>query len=204
MAVWWNGLTTLQQILFVIASSTTLLMVIQIIMLLIGLGGDATFDADGLDAGDGDIFNDEGAGFTVFGLRILSVRSVLAFFCIGSWVAYTLLFPFENAVWAAVILGILAGAGAAFAVAYMIKSLEKLQSSGNVETKNAVGKTGEVYLTVPALREGPGKVNVLVQERLVEYDAVTDADTALKTGSIVKITGMVNDGMLIVEPQKGA
>lgn len=198
MAAWWNGLSGYQHVLFVIAAATTLIMIVQIIMMLFGFGDDSSFDVDtDVDMSGGDVYNDEGMGLTIFGLRILSVRTILAFFAIGSWVTFTLVEVLP--VWAATLLGVIAGLIAAFGVAFLMRSVEKLQSSGNIEIQNAVGKTAEVYLTVPASRAGTGKVNVFVQERYTEFDAVTDGDEPLKTGTMVKIVGTVNQGTLIVE-----
>lgn len=201
MAAWWNGLTGYQHVLFVIACATTLIMLVQIIMMLFGFGDDSSFDADtdvdlGADGG-GDVYNDEGMGLTIFGMRVLSVRSILAFFAIGSWVVFTLADVLP--VWAATLLGIAAGVVAAFAVAFLMKSVEKLQSSGNIEISNAVGKTAEVYLTVPAKRSGTGKVNVFVQERYVEFEAVTDDAEPIKTGAMAKVVTTLNQGTLVVE-----
>ncbi len=198
MAAWWNGLTGYQQVLFVIATATTLIMIVQIIMMLFGFGDDSSFDGDvDVDADGSDGYNDEGMGLTIFGMRILSVRTILAFFAIGCWVVFTLIEVLP--VWAATLLGIVAGVLAAFGVAFMMKSVEKLQSSGNVEIQNAVGKTAEVYLTVPAKRSGTGKVNVFVQERYVEFEAVTDEDEPIKTGATAKIVATLNQGTLIIE-----
>ncbi len=203
MAAWWNGLSQYQHVLFVIAAATTLIMIVQIIMMLFGFGDDSSFDADAsadIGADGGDVYNDEGMGLTIFGMRILSVRTILAFFAIGCWVVFTLVEVLP--VWAATLLGVVAGLLAAFGVAFMMKSVEKLQSSGNVEIQNAVGKTAEVYLTVPAKRSGTGKVNVFVQERYVEFDAVTDDEEPIKTGETAKIAATLNQGTLIVERNK--
>lgn len=206
MAAWWNGLTGYQQVLFVIAVATTLIMIVQIVMMLFGFGDDSSFDGsgDGADIGadGGDGYNDEGMGLTIFGMRILSVRTLLAFFAIGCWVVFTLVEVLP--VWAATLLGIVAGILAAFGVAFMMKSVEKLQSSGNVEIQNAVGKTAEVYLTIPAKRSGTGKVNVFVQERYVEFEAVTDDEEPIKTGAMAKIVATLNQGTLIVENYNSA
>ena len=83
-----------------------------------------------------------------------------------------------------------------------MKITEKLQGNGNLQVENTVGKTAEVYLTIPANRGGNGKVNVYVQERYAEMEAVTDSDTPIKTGEKVKITGTLNEGTVLVEPFK--
>ena len=45
-----------------------------------------------------------------------------------------------------------------------------LQQSGNLDTMNAIGLTGEVY--VPILENAKGKVTLIVQERFTEMDAI--------------------------------
>lgn len=207
MTLWWEGLDAYQQVLFIIAVATTLIMIVQIIMMFVGMGHDASFDgadgadvsgADGADcAHDGiDTANDSSFGM-IFGLRVLSVRSVLAFFAIGSWITFT--FCGVMYWWAATLIGVAVGAGAAVLVALLMKSIEKLQSSGNIEIKNAIGAIGEVYLTIPAKRSGNGKVTVNVQERLVEFEAVTDCEEKIKTGTKVKVTGAVDENTLLVD-----
>lgn len=38
-----------------------------------------------------------------------------------------------------------------------------------------------MYLTIPACRAAPGKVNITVQEQLRELEAFTDSDTPIPT-----------------------
>ena len=78
--------------------------------------------------------------------------------------------------------------------------VDVLQGSGNLQIENTVGKTAEVYLTVPAARSGAGKVNVYVQERYAEMEAVTDSAAPLKTGERVKIVGTMGEGTVVVAP----
>ena len=165
MTKWWNGLHNFQQVLFVIACAATLFMIVQIILLAIGSGdNDASFDSD-TSIDDVDTINDGGVGVTIFGLRILTVRSVIAFLAVGSWLTFALFYPIRF--WA-ILPGVAAGIAAAFGIAAFMKITEKLQGNGNLQVENTVGKTAEVYLTIPANRGGNGKVNVYVQERYAE------------------------------------
>ena len=187
----------LQQVMFVIACAATLFMIVQVILLAIGSGdGDATFEAD-TTIDDVDSINDDGIGLTIFGLRVLSVRSVIAFLAVGGWLTFALFYSIS---YYALIPGVVAGTLAAFAIAAFIKAIEKLQGSGNLKTENAVGKTAEVYIPIPALRSGSGKVNVYVQERYVEMEAVCDCAEQIKTGEKVKIVDVLTEGTVVVEP----
>lgn len=203
MREWWNALHLLQQALFVIAVATTLLMIVQIVLMLVGgdTDGDACdadFSGDGdVSVGDGDgACGGHGNGFTVFGLRILTVRTVIAFLAIGSWIAFTL--DFVMPTYGAILLGIAAGIGAAFATAYMIHLVMKLQNSGNIDFGNSVGRTAEVYLTVPPARSGVGKITLKLQERLIEMEAMSDGDTAIHTGAQVKIMSVADDVAVVM------
>ncbi len=197
---WWNSNTEFQRVLFIIAAAATLVMIVQIILMIIGMGGDDTsFDYDGGDLDDVDLANDEGIS-SAAGLRVLSLRSALAFLAVGGWMAYTMAFVLPW--WAALLIGLAVGAAAAVGVAFLLKSIMKLQSNGNIALKNALGKVGEVYLTVPASRKGMGKVNVVIQDTLIERDAITDCEEPIKTGSQVKITDVIGESTLVVEPLK--
>lgn len=197
MTEWWNSMPGFQQVMFVIACAATLFMIVQLILLAIGSGdSDASFDSD-TSIGDTDSINDGGSGGSMFGLKILSVRSVVAFFAIGCWLTFALFYAIEY--WS-LLPGIAAGIAAAFLVAYFMMKIEKLQENGAVDSSNTVGKTAEVYLTVPPLRSGNGKVNVYVQERYAEFEAVTDSPEPIKTGAKVKVVQTVTEGTLLVEP----
>ena len=80
--------------------------------------------------------------------------------------------------------------------------MEKLQSNGAINIKNAIGKIGTVYLTIPPRRSGFGKVNVLVQERYAEYDAVTDGDEPIPTLAEIEVIGAVGADKLVVKRYK--
>lgn len=198
MSGWWNGMVGFQQVLFVIACATTLFMIVQIILLVVGGDADSSYDTD-MSIDEVDNFNDGGVGFTLFGLRIFSVRGIVAFFAIGSWLTLALFY-----VWSfwAIIPGVIAGVGAAIAIAFFIKQIEKLQNDGTLHISNSVGKLAEVYLTIPANREGNGKINVFVQERYTELEAITDEETAIPTGAKVKIIDRIGEGLVIVEKIK--
>ena len=68
--------------------------------------------------------------------------------------------------------------------------------------KNALHAIGEVYLTIGANRSTMGKVQIKVQSSLRELEALTDHDTDLTQGMIIKVVEVTSNGILIVEPQK--
>ena len=221
MFQWWDSLSTFSQVLACMAIPATLILIIQTVMMLIGLGSggdgdvdsdldvetdldtDVDLDVDGdiSDVGDG-VFGDdlpEGAldpsGFD--GLRIFSVRGIVAFFVVFGWMGIAL----DSANISSYItlpVSIVAGFAVMVLIAFLFKAIMKLESNGNIDIRNALGVSGTVYLKIPAKREGQGKVNVMIQGTYCEKDAVTDNDAPLPTGSEIVVTGFSGQNTLVV------
>ncbi|MDR2822205.1 MAG: hypothetical protein LBV58_01455 [Acholeplasmatales bacterium] len=194
---WWDGLTDFQQIVFIFAATATLLMLIFLIMMLLGgVVGDADFDGvpDSID-GDVDIINDDPVS-SFSGLRVLNLRSALAFFSIGGWTA----FLFDGVVhWAiALLLGVVAGSISAVGVSFAFKLIMKMEDDGNLEYSNAIGLQADVYIRIPASRGGNGKVMLTFQGRYVECEAITDDAEDLLNHTRVKVLAVDNQTTLIV------
>lgn len=161
------------------------LMLFQLIAGLIGFGGDHDTDHD--------IGHDHDTGHEHSGnwfLGLLSVRAVtasLTFFGLGGMVAL------KSSVEELPALGIAIGAGfaALYLVAQLMRSLSKMKADGTARVTRAVGQTGTVYLRVPGSKTGPGKVQVNVQNRTVEYQAVTAGDE-LATGTPIRVVAIVS------------
>ena len=79
----------------------------------------------------------------------------------------------------------------------MFYAARRLQDSGNLRFSNAVGSAAQVYIPIPANRIGRGKVMVLIQERLVEAEAITDEATKLKTGETVQVIGNIGNTLIV-------
>ena len=191
MINWWNELMLVQQIFALIAIPSTVLIVIQTILLLIGIGGDTDTDVDA-DLSDGIDVPDDG-------LAIFSVRGILSMLCITGWVAVALL---ETALpsWLSISIAIACGVATLIGIAYLMRAINRLQSSGNIDIENCVGKIGEVYIPIPSAGNGSGKVTVTVQEKFSEFTAITTAEETLKTGAYVRVVAVSESGVLVVEP----
>ena len=70
--------------------------------------------------------------------------------------------------------------------------------SGTMDIRNALGCGGRIYLTVPEMRRGQGKVNVTVQGQLREFECVTDMENTIPTGAEVTVIGISGGDTLIV------
>ena len=83
---------------------------------------------------------------------------------------------------------------------YLFKWLAGMQQSGNINLqKSAAGCEGKVYLTIPALRGGAGKVQITINGAVREYDAVTESEEPLKTGASIRVVDVIDASTLLVE-----
>jgi len=67
---------------------------------------------------------------------------------------------------------VLAGLLAVWLISWVFTLFGRLQHSGTMDLRNAIGKNGRVYLTIP--KGGTGKVEVEVQGGLNVLDAVSE------------------------------
>lgn len=201
MINWWNGIELVQQIFALIAIPSTAILIIQTVLQLIGIGGDdVPEDIDGDGIPDSDL---DAAAAADDGLSLFSIRGILSMLCITGWLGVGLL---ETALpdWAAILIAVAAGVATLIGIAFLMRGIYKLQSSGNIDISNAIGKVAQVYIPIPAAGAGSGKVTITLQEKFCEYTAITAAAEALKTGSYVRVVSVSDGGVLLVEPLTGA
>ena len=95
-------------------------------------------------------------------------------------------------------LALCAGAGALYGMYGLLRLIAGLSSSGNERIGNALGLAATVYVPIPATGKGAGKVQLSMQNRIVEYQAVTDESEPLKTGQSVEVVDVVGSDILRV------
>ena len=135
------------------------------------------------------------------GLRLFTVRGIVAMFAIGGWTGVALCDAGVGPLISGG-LAMVAGLAALFLAAYVIKLSLKLQDDGNFNIKNAVAHTATVYIPIPPSRGGTGKITMNLQERFVELDAMTDHGEKLPTGSMVQVVSVTDKNEVIVRPMK--
>lgn len=187
------------------------LLVCQFVMTLLGMGHhdmDVGHDAGG-DAGSGDtadVHGGDGDGHDahahhgstwLFG--VVSFRTLVAaatFFGLGGLASQA---AELSTLWQMGI-SLVCGVGAMYGTHWTMRQFNRLGEDGTVRINRAIGVEGTVYLTIPAANAETGKVQLNLQGRLMEYEAVTAHDTALATGARVVVVGIEGGKLLKVEP----
>ncbi|MCI0458505.1 MAG: hypothetical protein L0Z62_16190 [Gemmataceae bacterium] len=197
------------------------LMMARLVLSLIGLGGghdvdgghevDVGHDADvghDTDVGhDGDA-GDQGhavghGGESSWFFGVLTFRSIVAALTFFGLAGMTALRADFSAL-QALALAIAAGAGALYLINWIMKSLTRLQADGTVRIEKAVGKVGTVYLSIPGQKAGAGKVHLSLNNRTVEYQALTPHAAGLATGARVLVVAAINSDTVEVVPATDA
>ena len=189
------------------------ILVIQFVLTVIGLGGEA-FDIDIPSGADGDVdvdFDvDTDVGNTDVGdaagdhvdsswlFGVISFRTIvaaLAFFGLAGLAARAagLGLPMTLAV------AVGAGLAAMYGVYFLFASMKKLSAEGTVHVRQALGKHGTVYITIPAEESGAGKIQLNLQNRTMDYMALTSGQ-AIAPGTKVVVTDIVTSDTVAVEP----
>jgi membrane protein implicated in regulation of membrane protease activity len=173
-------------------------------MSLVGLGGEHGLDVDhevGLDHDIGhesghDVGHEHASSVFVGLLTLRTVTAALTFFGLAGLAALSSR-PDEPGL--SLGIALTAGVGALLLVATLMKMLYRLKADGTVRIDRAVGRPAVVYLTIPARKQGAGKVTVKLQNRTMEYHAVTP-EQELPTGASVMVVSVVGPSTLEVVP----
>lgn len=186
MKEFFASMDTTQQIYWYIAIGASVIFIIQTIMTFIGADSDTGVDADF----DGDLDGVE-APFQLFSLRNL-INFLLGF----SWTGVA----FYGTITNNVLLGIVAALVGLLFVGiffFIMKALMKLAEDNTFNINDTVGKTGDVYTTIPAKMSGKGKVLVSVKGSTHELPAISVDEEPLKAGTLIKVLE-VKENMLVV------
>jgi hypothetical protein len=186
----------------------------QFVMMLLGLGdhhgdisglhhadaGGTFHDSDFSGGHDGTVHHDVGAGGHALNwfYEILSIRTVSAGMAVFGLMGRGML-AWDYSPAGSFIAAALAGAGAMYGVYWLYKQVFRLQQSGTENIRNAIGAPAVVYVPIAAKRAGAGKVTFRLQNRSVEYLAMTDEESRLATGEKVVITAIVSPDTVLVE-----
>ncbi|MCH6198928.1 serine protease [Aquiflexum sp. LQ15W] len=182
-----NEMDTLLKVFWYLAIPSSLIFLIQTIMTFIG--ADAT---DGLEADfDSNLEGAEGP------FQFFSFRNLIHFLLGFGWTGISFYGIIENKT---LLIGVslIVGIGFVAMFFFIISQIRKLAEDNTFKIKETLGKTGEVYLTIPERKSGIGKVQISIKGSFRELRAITEFES-LKSGTLVKIKSIDSDNILIVE-----
>ena len=193
MELWWNSLDLYLKIMWGIAIPFSLIFVIQMIMTFVGMGdqGDVT---GGTDV-SADANTDTGSNMPV---QFFTFRNLVNFFLGFSWAGISFYNSIDSKIWLTLIC-VTTGFILVAILMALLYALSKTTQSGNIDIKDAVGRPATVYFTIPAAGKGMGKIQMSIQQAVREYDAVSESDEPLHTGSMVRVKSVIDAHTLLVE-----
>ena len=192
-------------------------LICQFVLTLVGLGGDHGVDIShdiahdfaggaGHHVGGGDAHGTDSSGHDTshhgssWLFAVISFRTLIAavtFFGLAGMAARSASQP----VGIQLLLAVLAGIGAMYGVHWLITAIGRLGEDGTLKVRTALGQEGTVYIPIAGGRAQAGKIQLRLQNRLVEYEAITNQPERLATGTKVKVVGLAGN-VLEVEPLK--
>lgn len=195
---WWDAMSVLERVYWGFAIPSTTAFLIILVLAFIGIGGDADVDMDtdaDFDGADGTDAVDAGDALA---FQFFTVKNMIAFFTLFSWTGLASIkggYSLGLTLTISVVCGLLM----MLIMAGLFYIIARMVDSGSLNMKNALGKTGQVYIPIKASRGNIGKISVKIQGSLRELDAMTDEKDDLPTGTVVLITRVMEGNILIVE-----
>jgi len=187
MTIWWESLDLFLKIMWGIAIPFSVIFLIQMIMTFVGMGD------HGEISGDADVDSDLAMPFQFF-----TFRNFVNFFLGFSWAGISFYEAFANKVWLTLVC-VFVGLVLVAIVVGLLYALSKTTQSGNIDIKSAIGCSATVYFTIPAAGKGMGKVQMTIQQAVREYDAISESEEPIRTGSMVRVKSVINAHTLLVE-----
>ena len=181
MEVWWTGLGTLNQGLYVLAVFFSVFFVWQLVAALVGLGGggDLTDVGDAESDGTADVGDGSVAAF-----KLLSLRSLIAFGMLFGW-AGALYLQSGQEVSSALVYAVVWGSAGMVLVSYFFHTIRRLEETGNPRLETCIGTEGEVYIDIP--ENGAGQVRVMESGAVTYVSAKGRDGTAIPSRTPVRV-----------------
>ncbi len=176
---------------FVLAVTGTLLFTIRLALMMFGIDGAGDFDTD-MDA-------DGMGGLEAHGdFSLFSMFSILSFMMGAGWLGLAARLDWGLGPVPAAIYAGLFGFGLMFMSSFAIFQMRKLTQTSRYDPKSAIGKTGSVYMRIPASGSGRGQVQLSGGGRRRTVEAITQG-AEIESFVTVKIVDVRDDGVLVVE-----
>jgi membrane protein implicated in regulation of membrane protease activity len=176
---WWESMSLLQQSLWLVAVASSLLLLILIVMSLLQPETEAATNAR-LS-------------------KIFNPRTILAFLTFFGWIGLLASYYMESQLFVLLLASTAGLLAAATAKGITLMLLRLAPRPSQINTDRIMLSTGRVLHTVPSHRNGFGKVHLDMRGLPYEIEAMT-AGTELKAGDAVRVVGVLEDRVLLVEP----
>jgi hypothetical protein len=169
---------------------------LRMLLLMAGSGHHLGVDFHS-DVHAGDLHGDADASDSTHSFQILSIQTIAAFVMGFGWAG---LAGLKGTHWDPVMVNLVAigcGAGMVWLLGLLLRGMTEMQTSGTIQIASAVGREGDVYVTVPGDGARRGQVRVTVESRQRIYDAISKGED-LPTGSRVRVLHANDDNTLTV------
>lgn len=180
----------MEQFLWVMAIPVTLIYVIQAISSFVGIDSHDGISADF----NGDLDHSDSSSIQLF-----TVKNAIAFLLGLSWGTLIGLKEVGLSNTLSILLGIALGLLIVFIQILIFAFFVKLERKQIPSLQDVIGKSGTVYLAIPASNGGRGKVSLTINGTNKTLDAITSDNTSLPTGSQISVVDVINDSTLLVK-----
>jgi hypothetical protein len=185
----YEQLPSLLKTFWLIAIFSSLIFIVQSIMTF--FVGDVT---DGLDADfEGDLEGNDGP------FQLFSFRNLINFLLGFSWGGISFYDKISNST-LLIFISFLIGLAFLFLFFVIIKQVQKLAEDNSFKLEMTLNKTAEVYLKIPANKNGFGKIHVSVNGSLHELQAITENEVEIEHGKLVTIISIEDNQYVKVKP----
>lgn len=198
LSVWWGSLSSLNHWFFSAALFFSVFFVLQFVMSIMGLvGGEMSLDTH-VDSTMEHASPDD-ASSTMAAFRLLSIQSILAFFTLFTW-GGALYMSQGVPIGRALIYALLWGIVALLIVSFLLFTMRRLASTGNMRLESCIGTEGTVHLDIPI--NGAGEVRIMCGTAVTHFKARAVGGVAIKAGTPVKVVRVMGMNSFEVEPVK--
>lgn len=176
------------RVFWYVAIAASIIFIIQTVITFIGIDADSGSVED-ID-GNFDALHHP--------FQFFSLRNLINFFLGFGWGGISLYNLIDNSI----LLGVVAfGIGIVFIFIFFVimKLIMKLAEDNTFRLEESLGHTADVYMTIPSNKTGKGKIFISVRGSTHELDAITLNKESIKSGSMVKVTS-IEGNTLIVDP----
>lgn len=182
-----QNMEPLLQTFWFIAIPTSFIFLIQTVMTFMGVDSH-----DGTNADFSGHLSDADTPFQLF-----SLRNLMNFLLGLSWSGIGLYSTINNKT-LLIIVSLLVGLVFVIFFFWLLKQMSRLAEDNSFQITNTLNKTAEVYIPIPANKQGKGKIMVSVNGAFHELEAMSENER-LETSTVVKIVQILNGNVLLVE-----